>query len=124
MADLASVVAATVLSKGAEMLVGGARDGVEALLRLVRERFGRDGRDRRVLLKALENPEDQRCRGELARAIADAMNRDPDFADRLRLQWQAMSAQMVVDHDAVVNRFSGRADKVIQARDIHGDIVM
>ena len=50
------------------------------------------------------------------------MQRDPGFAEELRVQWRAASVELQADRGGVVNQFSGQASKVVQARDIHGDL--
>jgi hypothetical protein len=71
---------------------------------------------------AIAHPEDEARRVRLVAALAEAMQRDPAFARELRGHWQAASVELTADRGGVVNQFSGQADTVVQARDIHGDL--
>jgi hypothetical protein len=103
-------------------MVAGATSAVRALVRLVRERFGRNTGEAEVLEAALAHPDDQQRRTDLAAVLAETMLRDPTFAEQVQVHWRAVSAELTVDHGGVVNQFSGQAEKVIQARDVDGDI--
>ncbi|MEV0345541.1 hypothetical protein AB0H88_07235 [Nonomuraea sp. NPDC050680] len=75
------------------------------LTRRVRDRF----RDRQSVLESEEN---------VAAALEAEFIRDPVFRQECLGLWnQAQTG-------AVANLFTGRANKVIQARDIHGDITL
>lgn len=96
-----------------------AAKSVASLYDLVKRRFaGRQ--DATAALEAAEgaaagSPEVTTLATHLATAEAD----DPSFAAELRNTWQRVSA----DRGAVVNQISGAVTgKVLQARDIEGDI--
>ena len=122
MDDVAALVATTLIAKGSEALVSGTTGAVRALVALVRKRFGRDVAETEVLDGAIAHPDDEARRVRLVEALAEAMRRDPVFASELRAHWQTASVELAADHGGVVNQFSGQADKVVQARDIHGDL--
>ncbi len=122
MDDLAALVASTLITKGSEALVSGTTGAVRALAALVRKRFSSDVARGEVLRDAIAYPEDAARRVRLVDALADVMQRDPAFAQQLRSRWQSASVELAADHGAVVNQFTGQADKIVQARDIHGDL--
>jgi len=117
--DLAALVATTLITKCSDALVAGGTSAVRALLALVRKRLRHDTG---VLAGALAYPDDDDRRVRLVEALAEAMQRDPGFAEELRVQWRAASVELQADRGGVVNQFSGQASKVVQARDIHGDL--
>lgn len=121
--ELAMTAAMAVTTKGAEALVASGKDGLAALIRLIRGRFRGSGpREAAVLQAALEHPDDDARRRELAVVLAEMMARDPVFREHLQTCWRAAAAEIADDRSAVTNRFSGTAEKVVQARDITGDV--
>jgi hypothetical protein len=65
-----------------------------------------------------DSAEVQVLAAELERVEAE----DPQFATELREVWREASVQQA-DHGSVINQISGNVDgKVVQARDIKGDI--
>jgi hypothetical protein len=121
--DLATTAALAVTTKGAETLVVSGKDGLAALIRLVRERFrGSEPRESAVLQAALEHPDDDARRRELAVVLAQMMAEDPVFRERLQTCWRAAAMEVADNRSTVTNRFSGTAEKVVQARDITGDV--
>lgn len=116
--ELAITVATTLAAKGAEAAFASGRSAVGALFRLVRDRLGRRGHDAEMLQAAIDRPGDQDRLAALADALVRAMIEDPALASRLR---EALPGGMDA---AVVNQFSGSATKVVQARDVHGDVTL
>jgi hypothetical protein len=112
--EFAILVATALATKGAEAAIAGTRSAVGALARLVRRRGDRD--------RAIAAPGDRQRTADLAEAIAAAMAADPRFAAQVRARWEAVAADEPAVRGAVVNHVSGTADKVVQARDIHGDV--
>jgi predicted DNA-binding transcriptional regulator YafY len=115
--ELAIAVATALANKGAELVAAAGRSAIDALGRFVRQRFGRGTRESAVLDAAADDPNAQQ---ELAELLDRAMSDDPEFAIRLRSLWQNVSA----DRGSVVNQFSGHAQKVVQARDIRGNVTL
>jgi hypothetical protein len=115
--ELAIAVATALANKGAEAVAAAGRSAIDALVRLVRRRFGHGTHESAVLDAAADDPAAQR---ELADLLDRAMSDDPEFANRLRSLWQQVSA----DRGGVVNQFSGHAEKVVQARDIRGNVTL
>jgi hypothetical protein len=122
--ELAMAVATALATKGAEAAMVGGKNALTGLLDLVRDRFGRETHAAAVLDRAVDDPDDLAKRVRLAGVLADVMTRDHAFADRVRAHWAGLSGEVTADHGAVVNHFSGRAEKVVQVRDVRGDINM
>jgi hypothetical protein len=120
--EITMAIATTLAAKGAEALVSGATNALTALVRLVRSRFSDGGRRAAALRDAQREPDDPRTRRALADALAGAMADDPEFARHLRSLWREASVELAADRGGVVNQFSGHAEKVVQARDIQGNI--
>jgi len=116
--ELAVTVATTLATKGAEAAFVSGKSAVGALFRLVRDRFARRGRDVEVLRDALDRPDDQQRLAALADALVRAMADDPALIGLLR------DALPFAAEGGVVNQVSGSADKVVQARDIFGNVTL
>ncbi|GAB3816779.1 hypothetical protein [Micromonospora zhanjiangensis] len=116
-------VATALATKGAEALGAGARSAIGSLFSLVRSRFGAGTRESAVLDAALAHPQEQWRHTALASTLADVMARDPDFTAALTDEWRRLvRSDVVAVQGEVVNHFSGTAGKVVQARDVQGDI--
>ena len=110
-------IATAIAGKTAESLTDQAKDCLTALVRRIREKF----LDQPAARAALEAARDEKGSAELARALDLACERDPEFGAQIRELWEQIRAVAAGDN-AVVNVFSGRADKVVQLRDVHGDV--
>jgi len=112
MADPVTMAIATaVAGKTAESLTDQARRGLSALVRRIREKFRDRPADQAALDAAAQDPD------ALARALDEASAEDPEFGRQLRDLWRQLQPGA-----QVLNVFHGRADKVVQLRDIHGDL--
>ncbi|WP_422753587.1 hypothetical protein [Micromonospora sp. WMMD708] len=122
--QLVLAVATTLATKGAEAFGAGAREAIGSLVRMVRNRFGSGTPESAVLDGAVEHPQEQWRHTALASVLADVMARDPQFARALNDEWRRLTGSSVSDAQGqVTNHFSGTAEKVVQARDVRGDIV-
>lgn len=106
-------IAAAIAGKTAESLTSQARECLATLARRIREKF-RDQPAARAALAAARN--DPGAVMGLAHALEEASAEDPEFGRQIRALWTR------VGDDGVVNVFHGRADKVVQLRDVHGDL--
>jgi hypothetical protein len=52
--------------------------------------------------------------------LEEACRQDPQFGIQIRSLWNQTGLSMT--EEGVVNIFHGQADKVIQLRDVHGDL--
>jgi len=120
MVDAVLTAMATALAtKGAEAVVAGARGAWDRLARLIRERL--DGDDASALADAEQRPDSAAAVERLASALARVMAADPRLDEEARALWARASSASAAD-GGVVNQVSGHAERVVQARDVFGDI--
>jgi hypothetical protein len=109
-------IATAVAGKATESLTDQASKTVAAIVRLIREKF----RGRPDNLPVLDAADDDRTRiEELAALLGRASTEDPAFGSELRALWTQMG---MATGDGVVNVFHGHADKVVQLRDVQGNL--
>lgn len=114
---LTLAVASAIAGKTAEAMTDQARQAISAITGKLRARFGK----RPAVLAVV----DAAARGEqepevLAQVLEDEFAADPGFRDEINTLW--VQAAPAATDDAVSNVFHGNAEKVIQMRDVHGDI--
>lgn len=123
MADPITTAIATAVASGmAQSLSDQARASVAALTQRIREKFRERPAAQAALDAARDDPGSTARVGELARALDEACAEDPVFSGQISELWSQLRVTAVARDDAVVNTFGGRADKVVQLRDVHGDI--
>jgi hypothetical protein len=122
--ELAMAVATAVAAKGAEALAAGGRSALGALIRLIRGRFSSGTPEAATLSEAMSHPDDRERLAELAALLSHLMAADQAFRRQVEVGWRDASLVFSADHGAVINQFSGSADKVVQARDIAGDVTL
>jgi hypothetical protein len=108
-------VATAVAGKAAESLTGQAGQAIAAIRRKIRDRF--HGGEVPALDAARDDPS---AAARLARFLDAEFAADPAFRDEIRALW--LQAAPAATDDAVSNVFYGTADKVVQLRDVHGDL--
>jgi hypothetical protein len=110
-------IATAAAGKITESLTDGARESVAAIVRRIREKF----RQQPAALATLEAACDDPARiQDLAALLDEAMTRDPEFGHQIRALWQQTAIR--ASDEGVVNVFRGHAEKVVQLRDVHGDL--
>lgn len=118
MADpLTLAVASAVVGKTTEAMTDQARQAVAAIAARLRAKFGGRPADLAVVDAAARGgprPE------ALAQLLEGEFAADPEFRDEIKTLW--VQAAPAATDDAVSNVFNGQAEKVIQMRDVHGDI--
>ena len=123
MADPITTAIATAVASGlAQSLTDQAREAFGALARKITEKFRERPAAQASLAAAREDPGSATRIKELARALDETGAEDPEFGAQIRELWRQVHLTSVIRDDAVVNTFHGRADKVVQLRDVHGDI--
>ncbi|GAA2578462.1 hypothetical protein GCM10010399_05250 [Dactylosporangium fulvum] len=122
--EIALAIATALATKGTEAAVAEGRTALAALARTILDRFRRGSREADALQEAAARPGDRERQLVLAELLSRALADDPRFAGRVLTQWRAVQEELTLDRGAVSNHFSGAADKVVQARDIHGDITL
>ncbi|MBE1487235.1 hypothetical protein [Plantactinospora soyae] len=119
--QLVLAIATGLATKGGEALIAGGGGLLGQLYRLVRNRFRTEGRGEDTLDAAVANP-DETNRANLAEALARLLAADPDLEDRVQALWRDGVGEPSAESGGVINQFSGSADRVVQARDIRGDV--
>jgi hypothetical protein len=123
MADPVSMAIATaVAGKAAESLTDQARASLAALMQRIREKFRDRPAGQAALMAAQHDPGSGALAGELALALDEASVEDPEFGRQIRELWDRVRTTAAAGDHGVVNVFHGRADKVVQLRDVHGDL--
>jgi hypothetical protein len=120
MADEFTVALASALAgQAAEAVADGTKAAWNALVRLVRERFARDGTAAVALDAAQAQPEDQVAVYELSRALECVAAGDPQFGEQVRLLWPLACRELSAGDGGVVNVTTGTVGgHLIQARDL------
>lgn len=120
MADpLTLAIASAVASKSAEMVTEQARQAVSVIVEKIRAKLHKHPSDVATL--------DMAARGEsepdaLAQLLEREFTADPAFRNEVKALW--LQAAPNATDDAVSNTFYGKADHVIQLRDVHGDLTI
>lgn len=118
--QMAMDIATLIARKTVEALADPAK--VAALVTKVRNRFRRDKEAETALALAETEPGTPGHVEGLAGALERVAAADPDFARDLRTLWNLTRNESTARDDGVVNNFQGTAEKVVQLRDIHGDL--
>lgn len=96
---------------------------VIGLYKLVKEKFADDHLATAALEAAEGAAGDSPEVRELSEKLAGAESADPEFAERLRAEWERAGGALHAESGGVINDVSGDVQgNVLQARDIHGDI--
>jgi len=120
MADPVTIaIASAVAGKAAESLSDQAKQAVAAISRRIREKF----RGRPAEIATLDAASGDHAKiPELANLLDATGAADPEFAREIRALWAQVS--LTAADEGTVNVFRGKADKVIQMRDVHGDLTI
>lgn len=111
---IATAVASGISGKAAEAMTGPAREAVAAIIAKLRAKLGARHADLAIVADGSPDPV------VLAGVLEREFVADPSFRDEVKSLW--LQAAPAATDDAVSNVFSGQADKVIQMRDVQGDI--
>ena len=123
MADPITTAIATAVAGGmAQSLSDQARASLTALAERIKAKFTRRPGAKAALDAALDDPGSSARLSEFASAIAEACEEDPEFGMQVHALWDQVRSATVARDNAVVNIFDGQAEKVVQLRDVHGDI--
>ncbi|MFI0371548.1 hypothetical protein ACH35V_27090 [Actinomadura sp. 1N219] len=109
-------IATAMAGKAVEVAGEPVRAAVAEISRRVRERFRGRPSDEAALARAAAEPE------VLQGAVLRLFDEDPDFRADAETLWNQAQTMASVSGDGVVNIFNGQAQRVIQARDIKGDL--
>jgi hypothetical protein len=99
-----------------------ATKAATGLYDLVKAKFARNSHAEAELEAAAEAPDDPQRIEALATRLAEAERSDPEFGAALRTQYAIIIHNQQLSSGKVINQVTGNADKLVQARDIHGNI--
>jgi hypothetical protein len=100
-----------------------AGKAISSLYDMVKKRFANRAEAQAALEAATAAPDDQQAVHALAEQLATEEAADPAFGATLRTEWAKAGVEQHADHGGVTNQVTGDVSgKVLQARDIHGDI--
>ncbi|MFD0967603.1 hypothetical protein [Plantactinospora endophytica] len=119
--QLVLAVVTALAAKGGEAIITGGGSAFARLYRFLCDRFRANGSGTASLEAVVTGPGDTE-RAELADAIAQLLTVDPELRPRLEALWSGARAESAASSGGVINQFSGTADRVVQARDIQGDV--
>jgi hypothetical protein len=80
--ELATTIAAALVTKGADAVIAGGKSAIDALVRLIRARFGEGTREGALVRAAEVHPDDAALQSEFSHTLARVMARDPPSAIR------------------------------------------
>ena len=114
-----SSVAAAVADRVAGMALQGGKEACAALVRLIRERFGRDKAAAAALEAACASPQDEAAIAHLALELERLILVDAHFATRVRELWPRVAAELSAGDGGVVNSVTGSVGgHLMQAGDV------
>ncbi|MEV4670624.1 MULTISPECIES: hypothetical protein [Actinomadura] len=114
-------IATAMAGKAVEVAGEPVRAAVAELSRRVRERFRGRPSDEAVLARAADDPTPERV-AALTSAVAALMAGDAGFEAEARNLWNQAQTNAAATGDGVVNVLNGQAGRVVQLRDVHGDL--
>ena len=115
---LTIAIAAAMAGKTVELAGEHARQAVGAIAQKIRDRFRGRPDDEATLTAVAAEPDSPERLAALDAALRQAIADDPAFGSELRALWHQAQGGVVT------NVLSGRADKSIQLRDVHGDLTI
>lgn len=124
MADPMTIAIATAMAgKAVEVAGEPVRAAVAELAQRVRDRF----RGRPADEQALERARGDQGHKELQflqLAVQRLLEEDPELRIGLEAMWNQAHTSAAASGDGVVNLLNGTADRVVQLRDVHGDLTI
>jgi hypothetical protein len=112
-------IASAIAGKTAEALTEQAKQTVQAIVHRIREKLNGHA----VELATLEAAQQDAAHiPELAAVLSRTFAEDPDFSRGICTLWNNVT--ITATQGNVTNVFDGTADKIIQMRDVHGDITI
>lgn len=100
-----------------------ATKAAASLYDMVKKRFDHRAEARAALEAATASPDDHQAVQALADQLATEEAADPAFSTALRTEWTKVRVDQRADRGGVSNQVTGEVSgKVLQARDIHGDV--
>jgi hypothetical protein len=122
---ISTAIATAVASQTAIALTAQATSAIAEIVRRIRSKFRDRPADLAILAGAQDHPDAAERVSSLADALRQAAIDDPAFGQEITELWTRAQAEITAaTADGVANTFHGNADKVIQLRDVHGDLTI
>lgn len=115
-------LAAALAGQAATALGAAGTKAVEKVRELIRHRSAQDPETQAALEAAEQPTAEEPAIQALAQRLDRAADQDEEFGRQLRAEGAAVHHEINASGQSVVNTISGNAEKVIQAREIHGGI--
>lgn len=115
-------IAAAMAGATVEATAEPARAALLDMARRVRERFRGRTADERALERAAETPDEPARAEALEGVVRRVLDEDPEFGAEIETMWNRARTVAAPSDEGVVNLFNGRAAKVVQMRDLNGDL--
>jgi hypothetical protein len=123
MSDPMTIAVATAMAgKAVEVAGEPVRAAIAEISRRVRERLRGSAADEEAIVQAIKTTATAELISILEGAIQGLIDEDPDFRDEIETIWRQAQMNTMATGDGVVNIFNGRAERVIQLRDVQGDL--
>jgi hypothetical protein len=118
---IATTIATAVAGQAAQALTSQATHALAEIGTRIRQKFHGRPAELAVLTTAQNDPSSQERILVLAEALRQAAHEDPEFGREILALWgQAQTSTTTVSG----NFFHGRANKVVQLHDVHGDLTI
>jgi hypothetical protein len=117
-------IASAVAGKVAESLTDQARQALTELRARIRRKFLHRPEDLAILEAAQADPSSSGRIAQVASLIERTALDDPAFGNDIRSLWNQVQIEINTTNSAITNVFHGQADKVVQTRDVHGDLTI
>ncbi|OLT11608.1 hypothetical protein BJF79_23910 [Actinomadura sp. CNU-125] len=115
-------IAAAMAGAAVEASAEPARAALLDMARRVRERFRGRAADERALERATETPDEPERVEALEGVVRRVLDEDPEFGAEIESMWNEARTSVVAADEGVVNMFNGRSEKVVQMRDVNGQL--
>jgi hypothetical protein len=118
---IATTIATAVAGQAAQTLTGQATHALAEICTRVRQKFHERPAELAVLATAQSQPSSQKDILLLAGVLRQAAHEDPEFGREIFALWGQAQTQITTVSG---NVFHGRANKVVQLHDVHGDLTI
>jgi hypothetical protein len=117
-------IVTAVVGKVAESLTDQAKQALAQITQRIRTKFRHHPDDLAILDAAQANPSSPERITQMASLLDDAALDDPAFGNDIRTLWNQIQIEITTTNSNTTNIFHGKADKVVQIHDVHGDLTI
>jgi hypothetical protein len=118
---MATTIATAVAAEAAQALTGQAAHALAEIRARISRKFHGRPAELAVLATAQSAPGSPESTRALAEALRQAAREDPEFGREIRALWGQAQTQIAAVGS---NVFHGKANKVVQLHDVHGDLTI